>query len=142
MVFALLIYAVLASQSTTCQGTTNDGALRDRAIQTVDPIYPSDAIKSHISGIVVVDLCVPVGSETATFVVSVAPSSSIRNAVITAMEKWRFKSPEVWFENSPVHSYGGTIIFYFVQQKAVWRVLSPTESFFVGPRFDRSSGEW
>jgi hypothetical protein len=139
MILAVLILVTLcgvasAAEAAPCEATTADWALRKSATKIVEPTYPVDAIRAKISGLVVADICVPLDSNIAVVDVLVAPDDSIRRAVVTAIRQWRFRPATTIFKTG-VHSYGGKIIFYFLQREGHWTVLSSTDSFYVGPEF-------
>ena len=112
------------------------------ATKTIRPAYPEEAIRAHTTGVVVAELCIPAGAPTAAVTISSSPSEAVSRSVRQALSQWTFQT---WTQNGKHSAYGGKIIFYFVVEKGEWKVLDPTESFYVGPRFalrqQRPTGE-
>lgn len=102
------------------------------AKKTVRPVYPEEAIRARTTGVVVAELCIPAGGPIAAVTISSTPSGAIARSVKQALSQWRFRT---WFEKGRYSAYGGKIVFYFVEQNGKWKVLDPTESFYVGPHF-------
>ncbi len=137
LALAFTMAAVLQSsvRAASCEGRTAEAALRRSATKRVIPEYPASAIKSGLMGLVVADVCVPPGGGAASVEIVESPSRAIGQAVEDALKQWRF---ETWYEQgnpSHTHGYGARVVFYFVNQDGNWRVLSPADTFYVGPRF-------
>ncbi len=107
-------------------------SLRKGASKTVEPVYPESAIGAKVTGLVVSQICVPAGSTTAQLRILTAPNQAISQTVKTAVSQWKFTP---WIEKGKAMTFGGKLFFYFVQQNGSWKVLSPAESFYVGPEF-------
>lgn len=115
-----------------CESLMNAANVRRHATKTVRPVYPEEAIRDRITGVVVAEICVPRGSTVAAIRISSAPSNAIAQSVKRALSQWAFRP---MFQNGRYVAYGGKIIVYFVQQNNVWEVLEPSDAFYVGPRF-------
>lgn len=125
-------FSVRAAQ---CEETTAEVTLRRLATKRVIPEYPASAIKSGLTGLVVADVCVPPGGGAALVEIVESPSPAIGQAVEDALKQWRFDTVYEQGDPSHTHGYGSRVVFYFVNQDGNWRVLSPADTFYVGPRF-------
>jgi hypothetical protein len=108
------------------------------ATRVVHPTYPQEAIRAKVTGVVVAQVCVPAGSkEIASIRISTAPSPDLAKAVEQALAQWRFGP--MWRPGNPseVLSYSSKVVYYFVEKDGQWLVLSPGDSFYVGPKFAR-----
>ena len=115
-----------------CERMLDAASVRKRATKTVRPVYPEQAVRGKVIGVVVAEVCVPAGGTIAAFWISSAPSDAIAESVKQALSQWRFKP---WSDDAGYHAYGGKIVFYFVEQNTEWKVLEPADAFYVGPRF-------
>jgi hypothetical protein len=133
--------AIAVSQSLgippPCDRTIAEAALRNTfATKVVDPTYPKEAIISKLTGITVAEICVPAGAKVAASIrIVTAPSDAIGRSVKEALTGWRFGPMSAMGDPSHLYSYASKVIYYFVEQDGRWMVLSPTDSFYVGPRF-------
>jgi hypothetical protein len=93
--------------------------LRRLATHIVVPEYPKEDITAKMTGIAVAELCVPAGATIAS----------------PALAQWRFKPITSMPNSTDYVSYASKVIYYFVEQNGQFVVLSPAESFYVGPRF-------
>jgi hypothetical protein len=126
-----------------CEGDTGEIGFRSNFVKfAVTPSYPEFSIRVGHQGIVVARVCLGDRATTATSMsatsveILTAPDAQTAKAMKEALAKWRFIPP--------VRQQGGhevplklasKITYYFVKQGQQWAVLSPTESFYVGPRF-------
>lgn len=123
-----------------CGDVLAEVALRKTYAKTVvAPVYPQEAIRSKSTGIAVAEICVPAGGGKAAARIVVAPNGAIAKAMLEALAQWTFGVK--WRGNDQTHyvEYGGKITYYFVHMNEEWKVLSSTDSFYVGPRFAVSS---
>jgi hypothetical protein len=132
-ILALLLMPSRAASSNACW-TKSDSALRHRTQDIKEPAYPAQAITDRVTGVVVVDICVDMGSDHAVIENVFGGNTFLRESARSAVAQWRFVKPEALLKDKP-HPYGGKLVFYYVQEKGVWRVMSATDSFYVGPRF-------
>jgi hypothetical protein len=110
--------------------------LRRLATHIVVPEYPKEDITAKMTGIAVAELCVPAGATIASPVRIVsAPSAAIADSMRKALAQWRFKPITSMPNSTDYVSYASKVIYYFVEQNGQFVVLSPAESFYVGPRF-------
>ncbi|MGE5568763.1 MAG: hypothetical protein ACM3S5_06985 [Rhodospirillales bacterium] len=119
-----------------CDRTIAEETLRKTfAVKIVDPIYPSEAIRQQTTGLVVAELCVAAGSQTASVRIATAPSEAVAKSVKMALSEWRFGP--MWLKGRPNEhlSYASKVTYYFVKKDAQWLVRGPMESFYVGPKF-------
>ena len=131
-------FSQFSIRAASCEGRTAEEALRRSATKRVIPEYPASAIKSGLTGLVVADVCVPPGGGAASVEIVETPSQALGQTVEDALKQWRF---DTWYEQgnpTHLHGYGSRVVFYFVNQGGSWRVLSPADTFYVGPRFAHS----
>lgn len=131
-VSALAVAQVQPGTTNKCERLLDALNVRMHANKIVRPAYPEQAIRSKTAGLVVAEVCVPAGKTVADVRISSAPSEVIAESVKQALSQWTFRT---WFQNNAYSAYGGKIVFYFVEQSGEWKVLEPTDSFYVGPRF-------
>lgn len=131
-------FSQLSIRAAPCEETTAEVTLRRSATKRVIPEYPASAIKSGVTGLVVAEVCVPPGGGAASVEIVESPSPAIGQAVEDALNQWRFDTMYEQGDPSHTHAYGSRVIFYFVSQGGKWRVLSPEDTFYVGPRFAHS----
>lgn len=126
-----------------CEATTGEmGFLSTYVVSAVPPGYPAASIRAGHQGIAVAGVCLgdrPPGTTvlTASSVeILTAPDADIAQAMREALAKWRFRPPVGGQEGReiPLKLYS-KITYYFVKKEQHWAVLSPTESFYLGPRF-------
>ena len=112
---------------------------REMASRVVSPDYPIDAIRSGITGIAVADVHVAANGQVSAINILVAPSGSISRAMKEAVSQWHFNivsgRPGTAAAPRTALSRSGKVTYYFVRQGSQWKVLSPQESFYVGPSF-------
>lgn len=119
-----------------CDRTIAEETLRKTfAVKIVHPRYPSEAIRQQTTGVVVAELCVAGGSQTASVWIATAPSEAVAKSVKMALSEWRFGP--MWLKGRPNEplSYASKVTYYFVKKDAQWLVLGPMDSFYVGPKF-------
>ncbi len=135
---AMVTFSQSSIRAASCEETTAEVTLRRLATKRIIPEYPASAIKSGVTGLVVADVCVPAGGGAASVELVESPSPAIGRAVEDALKQWRFDTVYEQGDPSHTHGYGSRVIFYFVNQGGNWRVLSPADTFYVGPRFAHS----
>ena len=94
---------------TPCCGPRNSSSLRDRALKTVEAVYPEYAKKKRIKGHVVVEITIDEKGR----VISARPlygHKSLRGAALAAAKQWEFQPVEL--NGQPVKVIG-TITFNF-----------------------------
>jgi len=131
----MVAFSQFSVRAASCEETTAEETLRRFATKRVIPEYPASAIKSGLTGLVVADVCVPAGGGAASVEIVESPSHAIGQAVEDALKQWRFDTLYEQGNPSHTHGYGSRVVFYFVNQGGNWRVLSPADTFYVGPRF-------
>ncbi|MGE5567430.1 MAG: energy transducer TonB [Rhodospirillales bacterium] len=137
---ALLFWVSFAQTNPPCDRTiavkVAEATFRRIATRVVHPTYPQEAITARVTGVVVVDVCVAAGSDKATSIrVLTAPNAAIGEAVKTAVSQWRFGTFSLMSDPGKLHAFASTVVYYFIEREGQWLVLSPSESFYVGPKF-------
>jgi TonB family protein len=69
------------------------GLRKQRAIKTVQPAYPDESLKQHITGRVIVDIIVDENGKVPEAKVKQAPDELTGQAVVDAAKQWEFKPP-------------------------------------------------
>jgi protein TonB len=104
--------------------TVHETYLRKRATKTVTPGFPEQAKKRGAKGVVVAQLNVNERGEVARVEVLEAPDPLIKEAVIKAIEQWRFNPPTI--SGKPVR-IRGKLTFYYVIERGKGRVDNPRQ---------------
>lgn len=121
----------LAAQETTpvvSSAYTSEGVLRKAVRIPVRPGYPADAIRQHLTGIVVVQVQFLRGRFSGVTPLE-SPSAAVTSAVLDAVSKWRFDFTP---EERELPDFSGKLTFYYVFQDGGPRVLYPSEAPFFG----------
>lgn len=121
-----------------CEERAAEQSLRRTAIKSVVPVYPESAIKSGVTGLVVAEVCVPKDGGAPSVEILESPNHAIGQAVEDALKQWRFYT--TYEKGNPSHTFSvaSRVVFYFVNHGGSWKVLSPADTFYVGPHFARS----
>lgn len=104
--------------------TVHETYLRKRATKTVPPGFPEQAKKRGAKGVVVAQINVDEQGEVARVEVLEAPDPLIKEAVIKAIEQWRFDPPTIG--GKPVR-IRGKLTFYYVIERGKGRVDNPRQ---------------
>jgi TonB family protein len=69
------------------------GLRKQKATKTVQPTYPDDSLKNHVTGKVVVKIVIDETGKVAETNVEQAPDQLTGEAVVAAAKQWEFKPP-------------------------------------------------
>jgi protein TonB len=100
----------------------SEANLRRRAVSTVLPPYPAEAIKTKTRGVVVIQIKVDGNGVTTDVEVLQAPSGSIADAAVSAVRQWKFEQAAI--KGEPVNLLG-KLTFYFELKRGKARVRNP-----------------
>ena len=110
-------------QNTEAIRVGEDG-MRKSAAKIVMPSYPEEAVKKREQGVAVIELVYDARGDVVSTSVLEAPSKSIGDAVIRALEQWKFV-PSKKEDGTPV-SVRGKLTFYFeIDKEGAGRVQNP-----------------
>lgn len=104
--------------------TVHETYLRKRATKTILPGFPEQAKKRGAKGVVVAQVNVNEQGEVAQVTVLEAPDPLIKEAVVKALERWRFDPPTIG--GKPVR-IRGKLTFYYVIERGKGRVDNPRQ---------------
>jgi TonB family protein len=102
--------------------TVGEITLRKKAIKTVIPRYPKEAIKANISGVAVSEIAVAEDGTVADVKVLESPHQSINDALIEALKQWKFSAFTI---KGVPQKVSGKITFYFVLENNKPKIESP-----------------
>ena len=126
-----------------CDAYTGEMGFRAAyVLSAIPPDYPAGSIRASHQGIAIARICLgdrSAGTTTmaaSSMEILTAPDEDIAQAMREALAKWRFRPPrrEQGGREIPI-KLSSKITYYFVKREQHWAVLSPTESFYLGPRF-------
>ena len=69
------------------------GLRKQKVIKTVQPAYPDESLKQHVTGRVIVDIIVDENGKVPEAKVKQAPDELTGQAVVDAAKQWEFKPP-------------------------------------------------
>jgi TonB family protein len=96
--------------------------LRKKAIKTVAPKYPREAVKAAASGVAVSELSISEDGSVTSVKILESPHKSINASMIEALKQWKFAP---FLLNGKPQPVNGKITYYFVIENNKGRVESP-----------------
>ena len=69
------------------------GLRKQKATRTVQPVYPDESLKHHVTGKVIIGILVDENGKVAEAKVKHAPDELTGQAVVDAAKQWEFKAP-------------------------------------------------
>jgi len=97
------------------------GLRKQKATKTVQPVYPDESLKNHVTGKVIVEILVDEEGKVPEAKVKQAPDELTGQAVVDAAKQWEFKAPpKVQGRQS---CYESTLSFKFEIRNSKGRVL-------------------
>ena len=104
--------------------TVHETYLRKRATRAITPGFPEQAKRRGAQGVVVAQINVNEQGEVAQVMVLEAPDPLIKEAVIKAIEQWRFNPPTISGKSVRIR---GKLTFYYVIERGKGRVDNPRQ---------------
>src|SRR5215831_1934509 len=99
-IFLTLLICIAASTLTFAQklcpfrSPVGEAGLRkQKATRTVQPVYPEESLKNHVTGKVIVDIVVDENGKVPEAKVEQAPDELTGEAVVAAARQWEFQPP-------------------------------------------------
>lgn len=100
----------------------HETSLRKKAVNTVVPEYPKQALKEKVSGVAVAEIVVSEEGTVINVKILESPHKSINLSMKEALKKWRFKPYTI---KGIAQKVTGKITFYFVIENEKSKVESP-----------------
>ena len=97
------------------------GLRKQKATKRVQPVYPKESVKNHISGRVIVTILVDESGKVSEAKVNQAPDELTGQAVVDAAKQWEFKAPPK-IQGKQI-CYSSTLSFRFEIQKGKGKVV-------------------
>ncbi len=128
--FISLLLGCLYTSAVSAAGLQEDfaivpeGVLRNLAKKIVMPKYPEASRKRGVKGRAVAQVDVDKGGNLTDVKIIEAPDADIEQAVLQAIQQWKFGSATAGEERKPVR-LRGKLTFYFVLSGSQARVENP-----------------
>jgi TonB family protein len=103
-----------------------EDGMRKLAAKTVMPVYPQEALKKRLQGVVVSELQYDGKGEVTSVSILEAPANSIGDAVTQAVKQWKF-NPSKRADGTPVNNRGKLTFYFEIDKDGKGRVENPKQ---------------